>query len=196
MQEENSVDPQQGDIPTKKSLVQSRGMLQVESPELIKWQLESEETIEDLKNQLLGLVYAQNEEGEWYVVEKGKTWCNEKGAIALTSILRPYLNKAFTLSNYDSERINKTLLSLSITLTQYIAYHYKIFKIDEGDLSMIKSMIMDMIEANLWRAYQMKTFEGQQATVRSIEEFKRGESPKSKPFPLSISGIGKRLSRK
>lgn len=186
------------ELPESKQIIQSQGLASIESPELIKWQLESESLLDDIRNQLLGLVYVQQEQNKelvWIMEEKGKQWCNEKGAIAITSILRPYLYKAFTLSNYDTERINKTMLRISVNITQHLAAFCITYQIIEEDLPMLKGLICDLIESNLWRAYQMKTFEGQQATVKSEEVYRREAPIKKNPFPFSATSIGRRIAR-
>jgi len=184
------------EMPEKKTQIATSGIPPIESAGLVKWQLESNDLIQELYNWLLGIQYVQDKDGEWVAQQVGKRYCNEKGASAIISIISPYMYKAFILSNFSEDKINSIMQKFCINFVQYLAYYKEEFEIEEGDLPMIKSIIEDTIESNLWRAWKMKTFEGQQATYRSVEEFTQKPAPKKKMFPFSVAGFKNTFGRK
>jgi hypothetical protein len=166
----------------KREVVANAGINPVEYAGLIRWQLESSDVISDTYDWLRGMQLVQ-EKNSWVKKQLGKVYCNEEGASAIASMLYMYLNKNVTLSNFSEKRINAIMLELADSIVSFLAYFQPKFEIDPGDLTIIKNVVCDMIEANLWRAYQMETFKGQQASHHSVEEYRK-EKEKKPTFPF------------
>jgi len=179
---------QQGIENLRKEAYVSKGINPVEYAGLIKWQLESEDILERTYYWLQGLELVQNEKGEWEYQRLSKRYCNKEGASAIISMLSMYLNKTITLSNFSEKRINAIMLELGNSFISFLAYWQPKYEIDPGDLNVIKNTILDMIEANFWRAYDMETFKGQQASHHSVEEYKKEKEKSKLPFPGFLKG--------
>jgi len=148
---------------------------------LVKWQIESENELQEMERFLLGYIWAVRE-GKYVLISSGRRWCNEAGATGIVSIVRQYLAKYFILTNLDEERVKSIMKDLSISLVQYLGYWYMDFEINEGDLPIIVKMLQHTIEANLRRSIGMKTFDGFTTTYQTKEEFDKKESPKRNFF--------------
>ena len=152
---------------------------------LVRWQIESESELQETERLLLGYVWLMSkkivdgkEEQEYILERKGKRWCNDIGATGIISIIRPYLSKDFILSNFDETHIMRIMKASSINIIQNLAYWHEVWEINPSDLSIIKDMIINKIEANLRRAEGMKTFEGFTNTYQAREEFGKKEVAK------------------
>ena len=77
---------------------------------------------------------------------------NKEGINKLLYILTPYLSPIFSLSNYKIDEISARCLELSKDLTWNLAVMQEIYDINPNDLSLVKNMIINAVDANLRKA--------------------------------------------
>jgi hypothetical protein len=73
--------------------------MQRKEDNLIKYQLNTNEDLDQFKHDLLGESYDE-ETGEWVIDDTKMRMCNEKGANAITAHLRLHISRHVSLSNY------------------------------------------------------------------------------------------------
>lgn len=133
--------------------------------DLTKWQQdlnsEIELTVHDLKREIEG------EDGykrmtvfkEYRIIDgkrkavhtKVKPMMNNLGINMFRGAIRPLTSRNLMMSNYNEEKIYVKLRSIMFTFISHMAYHYKIYNVDVGDLSMIVRMFKDIAEPAHWR---------------------------------------------
>jgi len=133
--------------------------------DLTKWQQdlksEIELTIHDLKREV------ESEDGykqmtvfkEYRIIDgkrkavyrKVKPMMNNLGINMFRGAIRPLTSRNLMMSNYNEEKIYVKLRSIMFTFISHMAYHYKIYEVDVGNLSMIVRMFKDIAEPAHWR---------------------------------------------
>ena len=136
------------------------------SEDLTKWQQdlksEIELTIHDLKREV------ESEDGykqmtvfkEYRIIDgkrktvysKVKPMMNQLGINMFRGAVRPLISRNLMMSSYSEEKIYVKLRSIMFTFISHLAYHYKIYNVDVGDLSIIVRMFKDIAEPAHWRA--------------------------------------------
>ena len=77
---------------------------------------------------------------------------NKEGINKILYIITPYLSPIISLSNFRLEEINARCLEISLNLTWNLAINQEKYKVDPNDLSLIKNMVVNTIEANYRKA--------------------------------------------
>jgi len=132
------------------------------SEDLTKWQQdlksEIELTIHDLKREVEGeegykpmLEFIKINENGKKVFRKVKPMMNDLGINMFRGAIRPLTSRNLMMSNYNEEKIFVKLRSIMFTFISHLAYHYKIYNVDVGNLSMIVRMFKDIAEPAHWR---------------------------------------------
>ncbi|KKM92382.1 hypothetical protein LCGC14_1219070 [marine sediment metagenome] len=77
---------------------------------------------------------------------------NELGINYFLSSIMPSLSRNLMMSNYDEDRIFTRLRGIVRIFIHHLAYHYRDYEIEPGDLSAIVRIFKDTIEPAHWRA--------------------------------------------
>lgn len=133
-----------------------------ERQDLTRWQQDLEDSISELKHSLMNQVQTdkgwqteteirEHADGKYYQVPM-RPMVNAIGTYKLISVVKRYLNRNFMMSNLDEETIYRILRRLRTDLVINLGSKYDAYEIDPHDLSIIVKMIMDSVEATLYRA--------------------------------------------
>jgi len=131
--------------------------------DLTKWQQnlksEIELTIHDLKREvegedgykpMVGEYIRTDEQGRKHY-KRVKPMMNDLGINMFRASIRPLTSRNLMMSNYNEDKIFVKLRSIMFTFISHLAYHYKTYEIDVGDLSIIVRMFKDIAEPAHWR---------------------------------------------
>jgi hypothetical protein len=174
----------QDEIPVDPTIEQERN-------DLTRWQQDMTEVVESLKHNLLNEVkinnkwevqtmpIGYNEEGE-LVHGRVPPMVNHLGVSRILAVVRSYLNKSNMNTNYDQDTINRRLKRLNDTFTIHLGGSREIYGIEHNNLSLIKKMVMDSVEAifcsalnNGWRAHLNTTNKRVEAFTEAIQPQKK-----------------------
>ncbi len=156
------------------------------SPDLIKWQLDPADIVEELMHSLKGEVWSTLH-GKY--VKRYKPMMNEKGLNNLMGFLSIEISKIKILSNYKEEDVLKSSEEFNYILSDKLFIKYKEWEIDFSDLSTIRRMIGEAVFATLKRAENEGERRFLKLAERRIETHTSGEKTKSElPFPFRIFG--------
>ena len=170
---------------------------QKEREDLTKWQQDLDNSIVDLKFDLMR--QSKNEDGV-YVPEKiiievdgqfkeidSPPYMNSMGLSSFMNIVKTYLNRNVMMSNLDANIIRRMLITLKIKLVLNLGENYEIYEADESHLSLICKKIMDTVEPTLYRSLNNGERRYLNTINRRLETFADGlQQPKKK----GLFGIG------
>jgi len=139
--------------------------VQSQKSDLTRWQQDLEDSIEQLHYSLLNYIKKKD---QWQpaqvfmgVDEEGnkvyapmQPMVNEFGTFRIISLVKQYMNRNVMMSNLDEHIILRIMLRLRTTIVLNLGEKYETYEIDPADLSIIVKMVMDAIEATLYRAYR------------------------------------------
>ena len=133
--------------------------------DLTKWQQdlksEIELTIHDLKREVetedgykrmmvfKGYKVVDGKRKKVYTYEK--PMMNQLGINMFRGAVRPLISRNLIMSNYNEEKVYVKLRSIMFTFISHMAYHYKSYDVDVGNLSIIVRMFKDIVEPAHWR---------------------------------------------
>lgn len=163
-----------------------------EDPSFVKYSLDVQEIIENLKHDLSG------EKEEWSEEEGKWVWkpdpnserlVNDKGISVITSLLRTHINKDTILSTLEKSEIANICSSLHMTLATLFIMRRQDFEIRREHLSVLEEKIMNLIFMTLKRACggEEKLFISK--TQRSIEKRSYDTGPEKRRGIDKIAGI-------
>jgi hypothetical protein len=144
--------------------------------DLTRWQQDLDDSIEQLQYDLMNYVktdkgwvqdqvligYQQDGKGNLVKGDDGKpveVWepmrpmVNKFGVYRIISLVRRYLNRNVMMSNLNDDIILRMLRRLKVDLVLNLGANVKDYEMNQKDLSIIVKMIMDPVEATLYRAY-------------------------------------------
>lgn len=125
------------------------------NPEAVKWQLETNELIENMRMLLLNEVFVQDRETGVVSRQRskfGKPLMNEDGIQEIIQLVKPHLDKNTILSNLTDREIGLTLKELRTKICLLLQEKYISYNAEKGDLPKIVSIIMNPIWATFKRA--------------------------------------------
>tara|TARA_R100000656_G_scaffold114808_1_gene87296 strand:+ start:5868 stop:6518 length:651 start_codon:yes stop_codon:yes gene_type:complete len=159
--------------------------------DLTRWQQDMTDVIESLKHNLLNEIKIDN---KWrretmvigYDAENKPVYhpippmVNHLGVARILAVVKTYLNKSNMNTNYDEEIIYRKLRRLNTALTINLGDNVKAYGIELNNLSIVKKMVLDAIEAilfsalnNGWRNYLNTTNKRVEAFTEAVQPQKR-----------------------
>ncbi len=128
---------------------QSTAYIESATPDLIKWQLSNEDTIDQLENDIRGIIW--DPMLKKYICVRDPLM-NDRGISAVISLLKPITSKTVILSNLPEQQIFTMSKHFSFRLTKLLAKRHCEFGIDKHMLTPIADMLEDVYFATLMRA--------------------------------------------
>jgi len=168
--------------------------------ELTKWQQDMREDIERTVHDLKREVEAEegykpmlefikiNEDGK-KVFRKVKPMMNDLGINMFRGAIRPLISRNLIMSNYNEDKIFVKLRSIMFTFISHLAYHYKAYAVDVGDLSMIVRMFKDLMEPAHWRCLQNGERQYLNTINKRIEAVTYGQPQQGQQRKGFLSGL-------
>ena len=168
-------------------------MIDQERNDLTRWQQDMTDVIQSLRHNLLNEI--KTKDGwvpEMMLMgydEKGKeVWhpippmVNHLGVSRILSVIKNYLNKSNMNTNYSEDIIYRKLRRLNAALTTNMGGCREAYGIEYNNLSLVKKMVLDAVEAilfsalnNGWRSYL-------NTTNKRVEAFTENVQPQQKKF--------------
>jgi len=136
---------------------------------LTRWQLESEDILENLEHDLRGERWFVDKTGHGSWNKEDEThepFLNEKGVKAIINILKPIVNKNTFLTNYSEERVNDLLFFISNKITRTLYCNYDEFEIKPEFFPILNEMIQTFLESSLRRPQE----QGERKFLSSTEQ--------------------------
>lgn len=130
----------------------------MESQNLIKWQLDIKEELERIERLLRRQVVKSDDKGNTYYAapEEGQELFNERGINEVMNLLNWYLNKNIILSNFEIKEIAIRMLQFSDELNDLIFNNYEDFGLTTLEkmkhYPMVHMNIVNTVEAAYMRA--------------------------------------------
>jgi len=129
----------------------SRAYMDQAQPDLIRWQLDPAEIIEEMEHKLKGEVW--DAKTQKFVRRAGRDpLMNEDGINVILSLISPVISKVVILSNLKEEDIDAMMLDFSKNLICLFASEYHKFGIKKQYIPSIKTFICMIVQATLNRA--------------------------------------------
>ena len=153
-----------------------------QNPEIVKYQLETSELLENMRMLLLNEVFVQNTETGIVTRQTskfGKRLMNEDGVQELLTIVRPHLDKNIILSNLTDDEISTTLIELRSKIALLLQRKYKDWEIDKEKLPTVMTTIINPIWSTLKRAANETTLNYLGKTQQLHEIRRHDDSDKS-----------------
>jgi len=152
-------------------------MNQVGNANLIQWQLDGKDVLEEIEHKLKGEVWGGTDsKGNEIYKPKGVRLMNDEGIGAVLTLISARLSKLVILSNLEDDDIRKMQLAFSKDLIGLFYVKYKDFAIAVPYLSSIVNFIEDLVYATLKRALK-----GGERDFLKMTERLRIESGSDKP---------------
>ena len=160
---------------------------QQERSDLTRWQQDMTDVISDLRHNLLNEVKTENgwrpelhkvgltADGEeiWHPIPP---MVYHLGVSRLLTVVRNYLNKSNMNTSYSEEGILTLLRRLNINLVINLGNNRQLYGIAYTNLSIVKKMVMDAVQAvlnsalnNGWRSYLNTTNKRVEAFTESVQ---------------------------
>lgn len=169
--------------------------LREERIDLTRWQQDLDDSIELLKHDLMNeelteagfkprqefFGYDENGNAQYRPI---KPLMNGTGIYLMITTVRRYLNRNVMMSNLSEEIILRILKRLKITLVINLGANYKEYEIDATNLPLIVKLIMDSVEATLYRSLE----NGERRYLNTIN--KRVETYNASPQQQKKSVLG------
>ena len=86
------------------------------------------------------------------LMRRVKPMMNDLGINMFRGAIRPLISRNLMMSNYSEDKIYIKLRSILFTFISHLAYHFKAYEINVGDLSIIVRMFKDICEPSHLRA--------------------------------------------
>lgn len=168
-------------------------MIEQERNDLTRWQQDMTDVIEGLRHNLLNEVktkdgwvpdkmlmgYDKDGNGVWHLIPP---MVNHLGVSRILSVVKNYLNRSNMNTNYSEDIINRKLRRLNAALVTNMGGCRESYGIDLHNLSLVKKMVLDSVEAillsalnNGWRSYL-------NTTNKRVEAFTENIQPQQKKF--------------
>lgn len=175
----------------------------------LKFQLEPDELIKNLRYILLGFEKVYNEQtgrDDWVKDKHSLPLINEKGMRVIESVLRGYLDKSLPMSDLEPEQIEQFTLGLEYDLRNMVTINFlgtNDWNIkDLSTASTIKNIVCTQVYATLRKAH-LRGYQNFLKTIQRVTEVQayRGnlnqydEPQQSKSMGSRIPFIGKLFNR-
>ena len=147
-------------------------------PNFNQWMVESGDLIEDFEHDLNSEVWTTDstgKKGSWQVLPGTKPIINRPGSRRMVSLIRPYSNKAFSLSNLKPEDINMLALDVANELTIKLMMDHQMYDVNKVDLTLLKNLIVHLTLSTLKRAEHAKQLNVFAQTTESREVINQNE---------------------
>lgn len=173
---------------------------QQEQESLTKWQQslldEIDLAIHSLKREVI------NDDGEWVsqeewtgrykevkgkqvpIYRKMKPMMNARGVALFRSAISPAISRNLIMSNYKENFIYDRLKGIVFAFISQLAYHYKDYDIDVGDLSHIVSIYKTTIEPTFFRCLNAGERQANREMRKVVEAYSYGQPQQKKPKGL------------
>lgn len=154
---------------------------QQQQDNFMKYQIDTEEDLKQLKRDLIGLEY--NEEAEEYLPSPYKeALINDKGANAIITFLRLRISKVTSLSDLDDEEINKRCLYFVNSLTYFLVRHMGEYKVKSlQTVEAVKDLCDDVFFTTLKKARNAGERDSLRKQYTHIESSENVVSTQKKP---------------
>ena len=149
-------------------------------PDLLKWQLDPREVIDEIEHKLRGEIFVNREKGYQQLREP---LVNEMGINTLMVVVEAMISKMITLSNFDEKEINLLMLDFTNNIIDMLYVNYVYWGINKSHLRTIRIIICNPVHATLKRALNGGEREFLKTTERRIESY--SERPTDKKGLLS-----------
>ena len=158
----------------------------------IRYQLETNDALEELRSELLGLSW--DEDKQKYVRDPNKIpLMNEKGTNSILTTLKSRSNKMFSLSNHEQHDIDQRCKRYIDNLSIELARHRKDFDINSfARLHSVIDLADDIFRATILKSHRGWEGDGirkQQSIVEQRQTVTQEDKTK-KPFQISIRRPG------
>ena len=160
-----------GDQQTNMKLMQLLQQ-QKDRENMIIWQLDPREIIEEIEHFLRGEKLGINKETnkrEW--MAWGEPLMTESGIKTIITLLRSRLNKVLVLSNLDDEQVMRIALETRLDIIQLLFTMGDEWKIRREFLSSIRAFIDHQVYTLLRRAYQ----DGERGKIYTAQQYVKQE---------------------
>lgn len=140
-----------------------------EGQNLIQYQLEVNEILEQVEHFLKGQVVFTNDDGSQYWKDpddKEQQVLNDKGVQEILRVLRLYLNKNTILSNYKEDLINEKMYDLGIELSDLLYIKWKEYGLDTEEKQKMYTMIVRQIVDTVHSSYLRALGGGERDSLR------------------------------
>jgi len=154
------------------------------NPEIVKYQLETSELIENIRMLLLNEIFVRNEDTGVITRQTspyGKRLMNEEGAQEVLTIIRPHLDKNIILSNLTDHEIEATLIELRSKTAILLQRKYIDYEIDKEKLPTIMTTMINPIWSTLKRAANETTL-NYLGKTQQLHEIRRHDDSDDKGF--------------
>jgi hypothetical protein len=145
-----------------------------------------DETVEVLRNRLMGKEYKEN---KWQILPymEGKA-LSEKGAFELATLMLPASNPTVTISKLNDKEIRERTLSITKTAMKMCLKNWKEYNIWGSDKF---AFIKEVVQTNTFVSLKLPDGAGGRALIAGTSEFKHTTTPQQS----ENKGIGGFLAR-
>lgn len=158
--------------------------------DLIRWQLDAKDIIEQLEHDLKGEVWVgTDDEGKDIYEKKGKQMINQEGVSAIISLVSPRISKVIIMSNLEAEDVREEMLAFSRALTDLLYTQREKYEIERAYLSPIKYTVQIVVLAAMKRALRGGERDFLKTTERRIESYSDKEPSKKESLISAFKRI-------
>ena len=111
------------------------GYLAQQSADLVKWELESQDVIEELGHFMRGEFY-DLEKGKW--LSTGKFLMSDEGVRAFITRLRSRFHKGIILSNFNEGEIRENMFRIHMEVLAFLYQDWDKYNISLSDCSLLR----------------------------------------------------------
>lgn len=159
-------------------------LLSPQKEDLMRWQLDSLDIIQDIEHDLRGDVWDEKK-NEWIVSDDPRI--NEKGIRELISFIKLRVNKNVFLTDLSDKEINNIMINFRLDLVDLLYEKYRDYGIRKENLSTILNGIDDFVKIAIKRGWEALTLKHLGERVRTIERLESsGENKDGGKFIPSI----------
>jgi len=155
-----------------------------QNPEIVRYQLETSELIENLRMLLLNEIFVQDKETgiiSRQTSKYGTRLMNEDGVQEILTIIRPHLDKNIILSNLTDDEISSTLIELRSKIALLLQNKYKVYEIEKAKLPTVMTTIINPIWSTLKRAANETTL-NYLGKTQQLHEIRRHDDSDKESF--------------
>ena len=116
-----------------------------------QWFAEAQDVIFNIDHQLKG-EYQDSKTGEWLTIEGVGPMINDKGRLAIITLLRAYVNKFQLVSDFSDDRIKWDLYALQKELAKLLAINWKEYEVSNRYHTCLVRMVVSLAGAVMYSA--------------------------------------------
>lgn len=162
---------------------------------LVTWQLDTKEILDQIEHNLRGDVVKVDEKGDEIWVkstkEQGLAMLNDKGVNAIMKILSMYLNRNSILSATKEEEVNEMLYTIGMEIGYNLVLNYRNYGWEKAEMRRNYNLLVIMVTDQIALTLKRSIGGGERSSLREARSVTQSEALNNQNL-ISPMGYGQK----